>query len=139
MRTYDGGDGTVFVDDEQGLGSGGRGKRVPVLFDTARDAAGFARDLACKVCAEGYRSEAPTQGGGARGHAPALAHPRRVAVSSVYDDGAWAGFTMYRVKGTSLDAVAADPATGLELRVDLAARACEIVEGCTSLESWSAT
>lgn len=134
MRTYDGGDGTVFVDDEQGLGSGGRGSVFPVLFDTARDAAGFARDLACKVCAEGYRSE------GRRRKVEALADmrlrshiPAAWPVSSVYDDGAWAGFTMYRVKGTSLDAVAADPATGLELRVDLAARACEIVEGMHEL------
>lgn len=131
MLTYDSADGgTIFLEDEKGLGAGGRGSVFPVLFDSTHDAAGRKVDLACKVLAEGYRSE------GRRRKVEALARMRNRAeicaawpVSSIYDEGAWAGFTMYRLAGSSLDAVVADPATGLSQRVDMAVRACDIVAG----------
>ncbi len=134
MRTYDGDDGVVFVEDEQGLGIGGRGSVFPVLFDSARDAAGHTVELACKVLSEGYRSL------GRRRKVEALASMRLRSgihaawpVTSIYDEGVWAGFTMYRLAGASLDAVIADPATNLRRRVDLAARACDIVAGMHQL------
>ena len=131
MLTYDSADGgTIFLEDEKSLGAGGRGNVFPVLFDSAHDATGRKIDLACKVLAEGYRSE------GRRRKVEALARMRNRAeicaawpVSSIYDEGAWAGFTMYRLAGSSLDAVVADPATGLSQRVDMAVRACDIVAG----------
>ncbi len=118
MLTYDSADGgTIFLEDEKSLGAGGRGNVFPVLFDSAHDATGRKIDLACKVLAEGYRSE------GRRRKVEALARMRNRAeicaawpVSSIYDEGAWAGFTMYRLAGSSLDAVVADPATGLSMR-----------------------
>lgn len=131
MLMYDSADGgTIFLEDEKSLGAGGRGNVFPVLFDSAHDATGRKIDLACKVLAEGYRSE------GRRRKVEALARMRNRAeicaawpVSSIYDEGAWAGFTMYRLAGSSLDAVVADPATGLSQRVDMAVRACDIVAG----------
>lgn len=131
MLAYDSADGgTIFLEDEKSLGAGGRGSVFPVLFDSAHDATGRKIDLACKVLAEGHRSE------GRRRKVEALARMRNRAdicaawpVSSIYDEGAWAGFTMYRLAGSSLDAVVADPATGLSQRVDMAVRACDVVSG----------
>ena len=95
------------------LGAGGRGSVFPVLFDSAHDATGRKIDLACKVLAEGYRSEgAPSQGGGACPHEESRGDLRCVAGVVDLRRGSVGGFTMYRLAGSSLDAVVADPATG---------------------------
>ncbi len=114
MLTYDSADGgTIFLEDEKSLGAGGRGNVFPgaVRFRARRYG---AQDRSGVQGARRGASlgGAPSQGGGACPHEESRGDLRCVAGVVDLRRGSVGGFTMYRLAGSSLDAVVADPATG---------------------------
>ena len=128
MRVLGSEKGAVQLDEKAALGSGGRGNVVAVSGEEVTDVCGRTYKVACKLLADGYRSE------GRRAKIDHLAKIGETAtvcaawpLEKVYDDRAWVGFTMRRLHGKTLDEVCADARTKLKMKVDLAARACGIV------------
>lgn len=120
MRLLDSDCGMILIDESERLGQGGRGAVFPLVGN---------EDLVCKLMSDGYCSP---------GRRRKIEHLSRVGAKSgapaawpldnVFDEGAWAGYTMRRIRGVTLDAVCANDDTTLEQRARLAAKACGIVE-----------
>lgn len=134
MSVYETSSGYVVADADERLGEGGRGMVLAVLGDTTVDASGRERRLACKVFAKGYRTsgrrrkverliELGKQGGAN------VAWP----LETLSDDGEWVGYVMRRAEGETLDELCARSETPLKLKVDLAARACDVLSSMHGL------
>lgn len=122
--------GFLETRDEQ-LGSGGRGRVVPVdcFFDPAIELS--ANDLVCKVVDPRFRSE------GRRQKVSLLAEMGKQGIAGVkaawplsglHENGEWVGYVMPKARGRSLSEVRADREVPFQKKVQLIRRFCETID-----------
>lgn len=130
MSVYSTDFGFVETKDEQ-LGSGGRGRVVPVecFYDPTIELSG--EDLVCKIVDPRFRSEGRQRKIALlieMGKAGLAGVRAAWPVSNLFEDGEWAGYLMPKVRGVSLSEARADVDLPFQKKVQLMRRWCEMVD-----------